>query len=150
MINTMKCDFRLFLYKMCFLMVWKFCEIWKSYGNQLSEGPNSPNFISQCEVLLVCIIFIFLLLFPHVSVNNSPKWNGFRLELSTSLRFMHIDRVNSMILKGYNYEKPVSLYWPEYFYIDILLLVAEFWPRGYKLFFILNPAEHEIYPAHKS
>ena len=32
-------------------------------------------------------------------VNNSPKWNGFRLELSTSLWFMHIDRVNSMALK---------------------------------------------------
>ena len=23
-----------------------------------------------------------------------------------------------------------------------------FWPRGYKTFFILNSAEHEIYPAH--
>ena len=23
------------------------------------------------------------------------------------------------------------------------------WPRGYKTFFILNSAEHEIYPAHK-
>ena len=23
-----------------------------------------------------------------------------------------------------------------------------YWPQGYKTFFILNPAEHEIYPAH--
>ena len=23
------------------------------------------------------------------------------------------------------------------------------WPRGYKTFFMLNSAEHEIYPAHK-
>ena len=23
------------------------------------------------------------------------------------------------------------------------------WPRGYKTFFVLNSAEHEIYPAHK-
>ena len=25
-------------------MVWKFCEIWKSYGNWLSEGQNSVRF----------------------------------------------------------------------------------------------------------
>ena len=25
-------------------MVWKFCEIWKSYKNKLSEGPNSVRF----------------------------------------------------------------------------------------------------------
>ena len=25
-------------------MVWKFCEIWRSYGNWLSEGPNSERF----------------------------------------------------------------------------------------------------------
>ena len=25
-------------------MVWKFCEIWKSYGNRLSEGSNSVRF----------------------------------------------------------------------------------------------------------
>ena len=26
----------------------------------------------------------------------------------------------------------------------------EAWPRGYKTFFMLNSAEHNIYPAHKS
>ena len=25
-------------------MVWKFCEIWKSYRNGVSEGPNSVRF----------------------------------------------------------------------------------------------------------
>ena len=28
-------------------------------------------------------------------------------------------------------------------------LISETWPRGYKLFFILNSIEHEICPAHK-
>ena len=26
---------------------------------------------------------------------------------------------------------------------------TESWPRGYKTFFVLNSAEHVIYPAHK-
>ena len=26
---------------MCCKIVWKFCEIWKSYGNWLPDGPNS-------------------------------------------------------------------------------------------------------------
>ena len=25
-------------------MVWKFCEIWNSYGNWLPDGPNSVRF----------------------------------------------------------------------------------------------------------
>ena len=28
-------------------------------------------------------------------------------------------------------------------------LHSTFWPRGYKTFFMLNSAEHEIYPAHE-
>ena len=43
-INTTKCDLCLFLQKMCCKMVWKFCEIWKSYGNWLPDGPNSVRF----------------------------------------------------------------------------------------------------------
>ena len=41
MINTTKCDLCLFLHKMCCKMVWKFCEIEKSYWNWLADGPNS-------------------------------------------------------------------------------------------------------------
>ena len=40
-INTTKCDVCLFLHKMCCKMVWKFCEIWKSYGNWLPDKRNS-------------------------------------------------------------------------------------------------------------
>ena len=29
-------------------------------------------------------------------------------------------------------------------------LTTAVWPQGYKTFFMLNSAEHEIYPAHKS
>ena len=43
-INTIKCGLCLFLHKMCCKMVWKFCEIWKSYGNWLLDGPNSVRF----------------------------------------------------------------------------------------------------------
>ena len=43
-INTTKCDVCLFLHKMCFKMVWKFCEIWRAYGNWLSDGPNFVRF----------------------------------------------------------------------------------------------------------
>ena len=43
-INTTKCDLCLFLQKMCCKMVWKFCEIWESYGNWLPDGPNSVRF----------------------------------------------------------------------------------------------------------
>ena len=42
-INT-KCDVCLVLHKMYCKIVWKFCEIWKSYGNWLSDGPNSVRF----------------------------------------------------------------------------------------------------------
>ena len=28
-------------------------------------------------------------------------------------------------------------------------LFEETWPRGYQTFFIINPGEHVIYPAHK-
>ena len=31
--------------------------------------------------------------------------------------------------------------------IEILPLSS--WPRGYETLFMLNPTEHEIYPAHK-
>ena len=27
--------------------------------------------------------------------------------------------------------------------------MQQIWPRGYKSFFMLNPAEHEIFPARK-
>ena len=43
-INPTRCDLCLFLHKMCCKMVWKFCEIEKSYGNWLSDGPNSVRF----------------------------------------------------------------------------------------------------------
>ena len=44
-INTTKCDLCLFLHKMCCKMVWKSCDIWKSYnGNWLLDGPNSVRF----------------------------------------------------------------------------------------------------------
>ena len=43
-INITKCDVCLFLHKICWKMVWKFCEIWKSYGNWLPDGPNSVRF----------------------------------------------------------------------------------------------------------
>ena len=36
--NTVKCDLCLILHNMCCKMVWKFCEIWKSYGN-LQNAP---------------------------------------------------------------------------------------------------------------
>ena len=37
-------------------MVWKFCEIWKSYGNRLSEGPNTVRFYLTVWGM-TCIIF---------------------------------------------------------------------------------------------
>ena len=37
--NTTTWDLCLFLHKMC----WKFCEIWKSYGNWLHNGSNSER-----------------------------------------------------------------------------------------------------------
>ena len=30
-----------------------------------------------------------------------------------------------------------------------LKLIGQTWPRGYKTFFMLNSAEHEIFPAYK-
>ena len=42
--NSTKCDVCLFFHKICCKMVWKFCEIWKSYGNWLPDGPNSVWF----------------------------------------------------------------------------------------------------------
>ena len=30
-----------------------------------------------------------------------------------------------------------------------VLVPIMYWPRGYRTFFMLNSAEHEIYPAHK-
>ena len=54
-INTTKFDVCLFLHKMCCKLVWKFCEIWKSYGNWLPDEPNSVKFyMSQCEIPHVC------------------------------------------------------------------------------------------------
>ena len=43
-IKTRKCDSCLFLHKMCCKMIWKFCEIWSSYGNWLPDRPNSVGF----------------------------------------------------------------------------------------------------------
>ena len=43
-LNTTKYDVCLCLHKMCFKMVWKFCEIWTFYGNWLPDGPNSVRF----------------------------------------------------------------------------------------------------------
>ena len=54
-------------------MVWKFCEIWKSYGNRLSEGPNSVRFYltvrgMACMCLFViCWIYSKLLLKKYLS-----------------------------------------------------------------------------------
>ena len=31
----------------------------------------------------------------------------------------------------------------------LLSVIVNVWPQGYKTFFMLNSAEHEIYPAHK-
>ena len=33
---------------------------------------------------------------------------------------------------------------------SLILLVSTSWPRGYKTFFVLDSAEHEICPANKS
>ena len=61
-INTTKCDVGLFLHKMCCKMVWKFCEIWKSYRNWLPDGPNSVRFYltvwdMACMINLRCCCF---------------------------------------------------------------------------------------------
>ena len=43
-INTTKSDVCLLLHKICCNMVWKFCEIWKSYWNWLPDGPSPVRF----------------------------------------------------------------------------------------------------------
>ena len=49
--------------------------------------------------------------------------------------------IASVHLRKYT-EKPCK------FSVDYITL-CETWPLGYKTFFVLNSAEHEIYPAHK-
>ena len=38
---------------------------------------------------------------------------------------------------------------PDMMPADLDVPVYKTWPRGYKTFFMLNSAEHKIYPAHK-
>ena len=38
------CDLFLVLQKIAYYMVWKFCEIWKSYGNGVQKSQNSVRF----------------------------------------------------------------------------------------------------------
>ena len=69
---------------------------------------------------------------------NSPFYVHQRLEALTLMRRC----INAMSPLG----KPLSdkdLYYT-------LLLRWLIWPRGYKTFFVLNSAEHEIFPANKS
>ena len=50
--------------------------------------------------------------------------------------------INQVCLKTWNNKIPID----DGSFHNIQLV---FWPRDYKTFFILNSAEHEIYPAHK-
>ena len=70
-INTTKCDVCLFLHKMCCKIVWKFCQIWKSYGNWLPDVPNSVKF--YLTVWDMACMQIRLLL--------GAVWSGIRLLL---------------------------------------------------------------------
>ena len=67
--TTTMCDLCLFLHKICFNMVWKFCEIWKFYGICLSDGTNSMRFISQCEIWHVWLMLGWM--WVHGQTNES-------------------------------------------------------------------------------
>ena len=50
-------------------MVWKFCEIWKSYGKQ---GPEGPKF---CEILSHSVRYG---MYERVEEEEATHWNGLK------------------------------------------------------------------------
>ena len=59
-INTIKCDLCLFLHKMCCMMVWKLCEIWKILWELASRLVKLCEILSQCEIWPVCQTHIYI------------------------------------------------------------------------------------------
>ena len=106
---------------------------------------NSYFFFNQRSFSVYYFFFLFHLctvnpLYFDIQYNNKIRYNDNLTGMKLSLERWQLIR---------NYASQSELM-QDHFFKLALTNIQNIWPRGYKTFFMLNSAKHEIYFAYKS